>query len=242
MYYLRKKAKNFPVDGLRITTTDCLFDDKISALWQQYVKKNHDVSCISLRNAGPDFICGKKILCNTHWKDVDEVLIPMNLGTHKHWILGRLVFKDRCIYLYNSLDSALARKNGLEAAEKYAVLLPLFFASLDLFALRSDIDMTSPAYRDKNPTDAFRVKVVTGLPSQSENDCGAYVLAFAEYLIQKRPIPSDLNIVHHRDRISFLLYEYGMKKMTENIDSGEEVEPKNMNRELKRRGKKKIAE
>ncbi|XP_050209447.1 uncharacterized protein LOC126660149 [Mercurialis annua] len=241
MYYLRKKAKYFPVDGLRITTY-CLFDDIISALWQQYVKKNRDVSVISLCNAGPDFICGKKIMCNTHWKDVDEVLIPMNVGKHKHWILGRLVFKDRCIYLYNSLDSALARKNGLEAAEKYAVLLPLFLASLDLFALRSDIDMSSPAYRDKNPTDAFWVEVVSDIPSQSANDCGAYVLAFAEYLIKKTSIPSDLNIVHHRDRILFLLYEYGMKKLTGNIHSGEEVKPKNTNRELKRRAKKTIAE
>ncbi|XP_050234496.1 uncharacterized protein LOC126682780 [Mercurialis annua] len=109
MYYIRKKAKYNPHNGMRITTTDCLFDNRLMGLFKLYLKNKGDVTTIQDINIVTDYVQGHGMLCNTHWKDVDEVLFPMHLGKKKHWILGRLVFKDRRIYIYNSLKSPTAR-------------------------------------------------------------------------------------------------------------------------------------
>ncbi|XP_050213770.1 uncharacterized protein LOC126665110 [Mercurialis annua] len=226
MYFIRKKAKYNPHNGLRITTTDCLFDDRIQGLFMLYTKNKGDTSTVADLNIAADYVQGYGILCNTPWKDVDEVLFPMHLTNKKHWVLGRFVFKDRCVYVYNSLDTATSKKESEKAAKKYSVVLPRIFALLDIYNLRTDIDLQSPAYRNKLPDSPFSVSYVTDLPIQKKSDCGAFVLAFAEHLIRSQPIPSEFLIESHRERIAYLFFKYATMKHDNNIDSDEEVEPK----------------
>ncbi|XP_050231927.1 uncharacterized protein LOC126680778 isoform X2 [Mercurialis annua] len=243
MYYIRKKAKYKLLDGLRITTTDCLFDDRMCATYVAYTKKKkHDVSTVSERGTVADFIRGDKVLCNTHWKDVDEVLFPIHVNSQKHWILGRLVFKERCIYVYNSMQSALSRALGIEAATKYSVLIPLFLTRMNIYQMRSDIDFNSPAYQNKDFCDPFNIVSVSSLPEQQETDCGVFTLAFAEHLIHNKPIPLTLDINRYRMRLSYLLYRYGMMKNAENIFSDEEIESKKNDEKATKKGKKKVSD
>ncbi|MCD7462695.1 hypothetical protein HAX54_049127, partial [Datura stramonium] len=37
---------------------------------------------------------------------VDNVFIPINVKDKLHWVLAVLSFRDRCIYVYDSLRSA----------------------------------------------------------------------------------------------------------------------------------------
>ncbi|XP_050215210.1 uncharacterized protein LOC126666248 [Mercurialis annua] len=239
MYYIRKRAKYRPVNDLRITTTDCLFDDRMTSYYVAYLKrKKSESTSVSERSLIAKYICGYNMLCNTHWKNVDEVLFPMNMKKQKHWILGRLVFKERCIYVYNSMNSNVARKSAVEAATKYSVLIPLFLAQMNFYDLRSDIDLNSQPYLNKNSNEAFRIEVVEDLPTQKESDCGAFLLAFAEFLCLRKEIPCDFNIENYRERVAFLLFRYGNMKIESNIVSDEEVEKEVPN--PKRKGKNKI--
>ncbi|XP_050222637.1 uncharacterized protein LOC126672723 [Mercurialis annua] len=243
MYYIRKKAKYKLLDGLRITTTDCLFDDRMCATYVAYTKKKkHDVSTVSECGTVADFIRGDKVLCNTHWKDVDEVLFPIHVNSQKHWILGRLVFKERCIYVYNSMQSSLSRALGIEAATEYSVLIPLFLTRMNIYQMRSDIDFNSPAYQNKHFCDSFNIVSVSSLPEQQETDCGVFTLAFAEHLIHDKPIPLTLDINRYQMRLSYLLYRYGMMKNAENIVSDEEIESKKNDEKATKKGKKKVSD
>ncbi|XP_055961642.1 uncharacterized protein LOC126681411 [Mercurialis annua] len=169
MYYIRKRAKYRPVGGVRITTTDCLFDDRMTSYYVAYLKrKKPESTSVTDRSLIAKYICGYKMLCNTHWENVDEVLFPMNMKKQKHWILGRLVFKERCIYVYNSMSSNVAKKSAVEATTKYSVLIPLFLSQMNFYELRSDIDLTSQPYLNKNSTDAFRIETVDDLPNQKD--------------------------------------------------------------------------
>ena len=51
------------------------------------------------------------------------------------------------------------------------------------------------------------------------SDCGAFVLSFAEYLLEGRNIPTNLNIEEMRSRYTVSLYSYGKLKQSECIDS-----------------------
>ena len=77
---------------------------------------------------------------------IDDVFFSIHIGKEKHWILGHLNFKDRCIYIYNSLRCAKTNKVVMEVLESYSILLPVFFQLLNLWTERKNIDINSEVY------------------------------------------------------------------------------------------------
>ena len=165
-YYLRKKGKVYSDSYVKYTTTDNQFDQRIQALYKKFLSKNKDYSLISVDHSVAEYILGYYMSSNTSWYLVDEVLFPIHIAKEKHWILGRLNFKERCIYIYNSLRCAKSHKLMMEVLSSYSVLLPVFFELLNVWGEHKDIDMKSEFYTSKKLLDTFEVVSVDDLPSQ----------------------------------------------------------------------------
>ena len=58
------------------------------------------------------------------------------------------------------------------------------------------------------------------------SDCGLFVLSFAEYFVDTKPIPSELDVELHRDRLAVSLYKYARMKEIDLRDSSDEAPPK----------------
>ena len=104
--------------------------------------------------------------CNTAWFDVDHVLFPIFFAKEKHWILGKLTFKEKCLFVYDSMRGPKHDKMVFENMEAYSVLLPIFFELLDLWFSRQDIDFIAGIFSSKKSTDPFDVILVNDLPLQ----------------------------------------------------------------------------
>ncbi|XP_050209842.2 uncharacterized protein LOC126660405 [Mercurialis annua] len=211
LYYLRKKVKLGHAATTRCTTTDTFFDRRIQAIYNLY-SKSKDLSLISSKSSEADYINGGRICCNTKWADVDDVLFPINCGKDWHWILARLNFKERCIYVYNSLRSARRDKSANEYVECYSVLLPLYFDAVNLFDSRNDIDTTTGPYEEKSSTDPFRIVNVENIPVQTDIDCGVHMFCAAEFFVDGKVMSDDFDIKEHRARYACSLYTYGCWK------------------------------
>ena len=58
------------------------------------------------------------------------------------------------------------------------------------------------------------------------SDCGLFVLSFAEYFVDTKLIPSELDMELHRDRLAVSLYKYARMKEIDLRDSSDEAPPK----------------
>ncbi|KAM6569126.1 hypothetical protein CsatB_017111 [Cannabis sativa] len=111
-----------------------------------------------------------------------------------------------------------AARNAMKA---YSVLLPLFFDLLGFSKNRSH----APAL-GSDPTAPLRIVEISGLPSQQKNDCGAYVVPFAEFFIHGKDVPADFDIEVYRTWLAALFFSYGRRKIDEIIDSEDEKQSK----------------
>ncbi|XP_019259517.1 PREDICTED: uncharacterized protein LOC109237646 [Nicotiana attenuata] len=214
-YYLRKKGK-YGVDvPVRFTTTDCWFNCLISNLYKEFLEKNRDMNLITETDPIAEYILGYFLRCNVPWSTVDEVLFPINLSDKWHWILARLSFKDLRIYVYDSMSGARQNSAVRRSVERYSVLLPYFLHRIGFWDTKEN-PMGIPA------NDPFEIHVVDGLPTQDNTDCGVYVAAFAEYIIQGSSIPKAIDIDGIRNRYGILLWDYGVKKQRGHAASDDE--------------------
>ncbi|PHT93205.1 hypothetical protein T459_01087 [Capsicum annuum] len=69
----------------------------------------------------------------------------------------------------------------------------------------------------KSKNDTLPIKMVDELPQQSQCDCGAFICAFAEYVIHGIDIPKEIDIGHVRMRYGALLWDYGKRKLEAGI-------------------------
>ncbi|OIS99990.1 hypothetical protein A4A49_60123, partial [Nicotiana attenuata] len=122
-----------------------------------------------------------------------------------NWILARLSFKDLRIYVYDSMSGVRQNSAVLRSVEPYSVLLPYFLHRIGFWDTKEN-PMGIPA------NDPFDIHVVDGLPTQDNTDCGVYVAAFAEYIIQGSSIPKAIDIDGIRYRYRIFLWDYGVKK------------------------------
>ncbi|XP_059310658.1 uncharacterized protein LOC132062017 [Lycium ferocissimum] len=209
MYYLRKKAKYGPNNGVRYVTTDCFFKSWVELIHQQFKQKNYDPSIITPEHDVAQVIRGYKILANISWDKVDYVIIPINVGTKFHWVLSLLSIKKRCLYVYDSLPGGKVHTNAVtNILEKLAMMIPLFFNSIGFYGKRDDIDWNNePAYIHQSI------------------DCGVYVCAFAEYISDGMfNIPkATFNHNLHRSRYAALLWDYARQKQDAGAISESEV-------------------
>ncbi|MCD7462691.1 hypothetical protein HAX54_049123 [Datura stramonium] len=141
-----------------------------------------------------------------------------------HWVLGVLTFKDMCIYIYDSNRGALNDDLVMQALLSHAFMIPYFLINTGFYGKRNDIDWNSDAYIDKALSDTFDVNLVSGLPHQSDTNCGAFVTSFAEHFIMgKRIEKKTFDIDTYRLRIGALLWQHGRKKQMLNAVSDNEV-------------------
>ncbi|KAF4391534.1 hypothetical protein F8388_008938 [Cannabis sativa] len=182
---------------VKFTTTDCLLYKTIHALYEKVVAKKKDHSLITAHHAIADYIRGRKILCGSPWHLCDHILFISHMESESHWILGRLNIEERCMYMYNSLLTAMKDSAAIKACQPFSVLLPHFFALSDEFK------------KDNKPIslDPFEVVKVDGLPQQTSNDRGCFVASFAEYFIDMKPIPPIFDVEQHRDRLVVLFFK-----------------------------------
>ncbi|XP_070022964.1 uncharacterized protein [Nicotiana sylvestris] len=214
-YYLRKKGK-YDVDvPIRFTTTDCWFNRLISTLYKEFLEKNRDMNFITETDPIVEYILGYFLRCNVPWSTVDEILFPINLSDKWNWILARLSFKDLHIYVYDSMSGARQNSAVQRSVEPYSVLLPYFLHRIGFWDTKEN-PMGIPA------NDPFEIHVVDGLLTQDNTDCGIYVAAFAEYIIQGSNIPKAINIDGIRNRYVILLWDYGVKKQRGHAASDDE--------------------
>ncbi|KAM3235736.1 hypothetical protein P3L10_015773 [Capsicum annuum] len=63
---------------------------------------------------------------------------------------------------------------------------------------------------------SFDIRIVDGLPTQANMDCGVFVAAFAEYLLDGLEISNHLDDIDAiRIRYGVLLWDYGKKKQSQ---------------------------
>ncbi|POO01318.1 Ulp1 protease family, C-terminal catalytic domain containing protein, partial [Trema orientale] len=109
-YYLRKKVKYDDGITMRVTSTDSQFDLNLQSLYKLYVKKDYDTSVVNMEHVVAEYMSGYKMHCNTCWLNVDHVLIPIYMEEEKHWVLGHLSLRDRCMYIIHYIVKILMKE------------------------------------------------------------------------------------------------------------------------------------
>ena len=151
---------------MKFTTIDNHFDQRIQNLYIKFLGKNNDISVINIDHCVAEYILGYYMMRNTPWSEVDEVFFPIHVSKEKHWVLGCLKFKDKKIYVYNSMRSARSKTLALVCLEAYSVLLPLFLDVVDFWEKYEDQGFKAVSDSKKNMTDPFDVVFVDELPFQ----------------------------------------------------------------------------
>ncbi|KAM3283198.1 hypothetical protein P3S67_026843 [Capsicum chacoense] len=221
LYYLRKRAKYGVELPIRFTTTNFLFAVKVKSLHDFWIDNNKDYGVLYPDHEIAAYILGFYMPCNDPWHTVDYILIP--ICVYGHWILAILSFKDRIIYVYDSMRGARHDAKIRSAVEPFAIVIPYFLSSTDFYRKKQDLNVNQPHYSDKSPLQPLDIQFVDGLPIQYAADCGIYLVSFAEYFIHNIQIPrDDFNVCQHRHRLACLLWKYGRMKQLEEAESDSE--------------------
>ncbi|KAM3337055.1 hypothetical protein P3S68_032755 [Capsicum galapagoense] len=86
----------------------------------------------------------------------------------------------------------------------YSELIPHFLSCIEFWESRSD---------GLPVANSFDIRIVDGLPTQANTDCGVFVAAFAEYFLDGLEISNHLDDIDAiRTRYGVLLWDYGKKK------------------------------
>ncbi|KAF3674049.1 Peptidyl-prolyl cis-trans isomerase PASTICCINO1 [Capsicum annuum] len=189
LYYLRKRAKYGVELPIRFTTTNFLFAVKVKSLHDFWIDNNKDYGVLYPDHEIAAYILGFYMPCNDPWHIVDYILIP--ICVYGHWILAILSFKDRIIYIYDSMRGARHDAKIRSAVEPFAIVIPYFLSSTDFYRKKQDLNVNQPHYSDKSPLQPLDIQFVDGLPIQYAADCGIYLVSFAEYFIHNIQIPRD---------------------------------------------------
>nr|XP_033512286.1 uncharacterized protein LOC117276973 [Nicotiana tomentosiformis] len=150
--------------------------------------------------------------------------MPINVAEEWNWIMVVMSFKDRCIYVYDSMLGGAAHQAKVHnTMRKYSVLLPHFFVHTHFCLYKKDINWRTGVYKSKDLITPFDVKLVEGLPQQVEADCGVFAASFTEYFTEVKTPPKTFNAYVHRRRFGALLWDYARKKMELNEQSDDEI-------------------
>ncbi|XP_050227623.1 uncharacterized protein LOC126677177 [Mercurialis annua] len=221
--HLRKKCK---ILNKGFTTCDNYFDQYIQTMHKEFSEEK-DINKLPNVDHVCNIIVGSEGSYKISWGVVKNVLFPVHLYVdgkqQDHFVLARLSFDDRKFYIYNSLRNELYNKLAREVVTGYAIVLP-FLLDRSGFYDRNDINFKSTAYIGKKNTDPFVVILLDELPTQESSDCGIFITAFAEYLIESRSIPiQSFNVASIRNRYAINLYMYEKWKRNNGYNSNEDV-------------------
>ncbi|PON96790.1 Ulp1 protease family, C-terminal catalytic domain containing protein [Trema orientale] len=185
------------------TTTDTYFANYVETAWKEFKNSGGKVDW-DQQSALQKYILGGRLACSFSWTEVDQVYIPVNIVTLKHWILLVLDILTRTITVYNSLkgdedDDTIIR----EKIEPMATLLPIMLDFLCLFTKRKDDYGSAP----------FKVEHCPDNPQQDNTrDCKVFVIKYAEYLMHGYAISEVTQDKMHffRPKLTFELYSHAM--------------------------------
>ncbi|KAG5595529.1 hypothetical protein H5410_036761 [Solanum commersonii] len=203
---------------IKFTTTDYLFDLKIKALYKKFIENNGDSDVVKPEHDIAKYILGEFVFSNRPWHIVDHILFP--LCVDEQWVMARLSFKDRSIYVYDSMGDAAFRANIRSSVDAYRFIIPLFLLILNFFEKRTDIQLNDGPYKNKALVDPFNVVMIEDLPLQQAADRGIYVALFAARFICGRNVfDNEFDVNSHRIKFSSLLWNYGKMKLEKHITS-----------------------
>ncbi|KAM3233463.1 hypothetical protein P3L10_018822 [Capsicum annuum] len=167
---------------------------------------NRDVTLITQEHQIIEYMLGFFMRCNVPWNSVDNVLFLINLAEELHWILARLTFKDQCIYVYDSMYGARHAVRVQKSVAAYLELISHFLSCIGFWKSRSD---------GLPVANSFDIFIVDGLSTQANTDCGIFVAAFAEFLLDGLEISNYLDDIDAiRIWYGVLLWDYGKKKQS----------------------------
>ncbi|KAF4371022.1 hypothetical protein G4B88_031339 [Cannabis sativa] len=184
----------------------CLTDSHLDIIFYYLWKKGKYAKELKVKFTTTDCLFNKII--NTLYEKFLAKKKDHSLITAQHAIaiiseiLARLNVEEMRMYMYNSFSTVMKDSTAMKACQPFSVLLPYFFALFDEFI------------KDNKPVslDPFDVVKVDGLPQQNLNDCGFFVASFAEYVIDKKPIPSIYDVEKQCDRLIVLFFKYARMK------------------------------
>ncbi|OIT38325.1 hypothetical protein A4A49_58418, partial [Nicotiana attenuata] len=142
-----------------------------------------------------------------------------------HWIMAVMSFKDRYIYVYDSMRGGAAHQAKVhKTMTKYSVLPPHFFVHTHFYLNKKDINWHTSIYKSKDLIIPFDILQFDNCCSfYFCSDCGVFAASFAEYFIEGRTPPKKFNAYAHRHRFGALLWDYARKKMEPNAQSDDEI-------------------
>ncbi|KAG5629931.1 hypothetical protein H5410_001648 [Solanum commersonii] len=171
------------------------------------VKPEHDIA---------KYILGEFVFSNRSWHIVDHILFP--LCVDEQWVMEILSFKDRLIYVYDSMGDAAFRANIRSSVDAYRFIIPLFLLILNCSEKRTDIQLNDGPYMNKALVDPFNVVMIKDLP-----DRGIYVALFAARFICGRNVfDNEFDVNSHRIKFGSLLWNYGKMKLEKHITTAPE--------------------
>ncbi|PHU28115.1 hypothetical protein BC332_00208 [Capsicum chinense] len=197
------EQKNYPFEGFNISNeapkkliqlikdySEWIFDELLKhhagRYCQQQPKVSQNEECLI------NTIKGFSIPASLPWHLLDEVYILINCGDEFHWVLAVIILKERRIRVYDSMSRR--RHSGPSSEiQKLAKILPTYLDMSGFLDQKVRTDWsTIEVYQDKmaNP---FDVQYVDGIAQQTIGslDCGPFVAAYAEYLIDGLQVPND---------------------------------------------------
>ncbi|MCD9644847.1 hypothetical protein HAX54_033359 [Datura stramonium] len=197
------KCKYNPVNTYKYTIVDCLFTTRIAWIWDKYGEVDSASSATKEEDIVCEYINGYRLYVVVPWNTVDNVFIPINVKDKLHWVLAVLSFRDRCIYIYDSLRSAGHDVAVKSEIEKLSQLLPIYLSTTDFYKKKGITSSTHP------------------------RDCSIFVAAYAEFLSGGEGIPNssiDAELMHNR--YASILWDYATKKLEAESMSDDEAPPK----------------
>ncbi|PHT68251.1 hypothetical protein T459_27738 [Capsicum annuum] len=183
-----------------------------------------------------EYINGFCIHLTVPWHTVNHIFIPVNVKAKHHWVFVVLYFNNRCIYIYDSLSSAVHDAVELAEIEKLAEVIPLRLVAYKFYEKEGiDIDK-HPNYKFNDKLGLFDVAFVDDLPQQLSGtlyllidkcickDCGLYMVTYVECLTFGEVVSYvnfDPDLLYMR--YASLLWHYGSRKEEEKTQSDDET-------------------
>ncbi|KAF3637036.1 hypothetical protein FXO38_23897 [Capsicum annuum] len=163
---------------------------KVAELWEKYVDPQSCTSSVREEYVVCEYMNGYRLMAGVPWHTVDHVLILLHVKERLHWVLIVVSFLDRCLYVYDSYNSAIHDVYVKTGVQKFAEVIPSSLLNIDFYKKKIDIDWQC---HPKN--------------------YGIYVVAYAKFLTGGQGVPNqEFDIALLRTRYATLLWDYDRKK------------------------------
>ncbi|KAL2531613.1 Uncharacterized protein Adt_04964 [Abeliophyllum distichum] len=134
-YYLRKLLRYGPGIKINATTTDFAFDTQVRGLYDDFLK---DPLVLVKQTSLLSYPIGLYMPCNTSWREVDHVLMPLRMYNSDNWIICNFDIKEMCLNIYNSYTKLVKEPVVLETVRPFSVMIPYLLFNTGFFEVRTD--------------------------------------------------------------------------------------------------------